>query len=67
MRIVRDEGDERQRRVDLMVDEFRRAQSRRLAKPATVTGGAQVVEFQRDASAHAASRVNGGSTYFTLV
>ena len=52
MNIVRDDGDERQRRIELMVDEFRRAQSRRLAKAATVKGGAQVMEFQRDVHAH---------------
>ena len=49
MSIICDDGDERQRRVDLMIDEFRQAQSRRLAKAATVKSGAQVVEFQRDA------------------
>jgi len=32
MSIVRDDCDERQTRVDQMIDEFRRAQSRRLAK-----------------------------------
>lgn len=31
MSIVRDEGDERQTRVDRMIDEFRKAQSRRAA------------------------------------
>jgi hypothetical protein len=35
MSIVRDDGDERQTRVDRMIEEFRKAQSRRLAKAVT--------------------------------
>ena len=45
MSIVRDDCDERQTRVDLMIDEFRKAQSRRLAKATTVEGDDQVAEF----------------------
>ena len=45
MSIVRDDCDERQTRVDLMIDEFRKAQSRRLAKATTVKGDDQVAEF----------------------
>jgi hypothetical protein len=54
MSIVRDESDERQTRVDRMIDEFRTAQSRRLAKATTVKGDEQVVKSQRDAQAQAA-------------
>jgi hypothetical protein len=54
MSIVRDDCDERQPRVDRMIDEFRKAQSRRLAKAPTVKGDDQVVELQRDAHAQAA-------------
>ena len=50
MSIVRDDRDERQIRVDRMVEEFRKAQSRRLAKAITVKGDDHVVELQRDAS-----------------
>ena len=46
MSIVRDDGDERQIRVDRMVEEFRKARSRRLAKAITVKGD----ELQGDAS-----------------
>jgi hypothetical protein len=46
MSIVRDDGDERQIRVDRMVEEFRKAQSRRLAEAITVKGD----ELQEDAS-----------------
>ena len=45
MSIVRDDGDERQTPVDLMIDEFRKAQSRRLAKATTVKVDGQVAEF----------------------
>ncbi|HEU4891244.1 MAG TPA: hypothetical protein VFT47_06815 [Vicinamibacterales bacterium] len=48
MNILRDEDDERQTRVDRMIDEFRKAQSRRLARAATVNGDDQAVE-SRDA------------------
>jgi hypothetical protein len=54
MSIVRDDCDERQARVDQMIDEFRKAQSRRLAKTPTVKGDDQVVEPQRDAHAQMA-------------
>jgi hypothetical protein len=54
MSTVRDDGDERQTRVDRMIDEFRKAQSRRLAKATTVKGDDQTVELQRDAHAQAA-------------
>ena len=48
MSIVRDDRDERETRVDRMVDELRNAQSRRLAKAAPVKGGDQVVELVDD-------------------
>jgi hypothetical protein len=54
MIIVRDECDERQTRVDRMIDEFRTAQSRRLAKATSVKGDDRAVELQRDADAQAA-------------
>lgn len=57
MSIVRDECDERQRRVDGMIDEFRKAQSRR-AKATSGKGGDQAVELQRDADARAAVAVS---------
>ena len=57
MSIAGDEGDERQTRVDRMVEEFREAQSRRLAKAAVVKDGGRVVEFQRDADADAEAAV----------
>jgi hypothetical protein len=53
MSIVRDDYDERQTRVDRMIDEFRKAQSRRLAATAA-NGDDQVVESQRDGQAQAA-------------
>ena len=52
MGTVRDDCDERQTRVDL-IEEFRKAQSRRLAKARTVNGGDQGVELQRNAHAEA--------------
>ena len=51
MSIVRDDCDERQARVDRMIDEFRNAQSRRLAAATTMKGNDQKVERQRDALA----------------
>jgi hypothetical protein len=45
MSIVRDNCDERQTRVDLMIDEFRKAQSRRLATATTLKDDDQVAEF----------------------
>ena len=53
MNILRDEDDERQTRVDRMLDEFRKAQSRRLARAATVKGDNPVVESQREVQAPA--------------
>ena len=55
MSIVRDDCDERLRRVDRMIDEFRRAQSRRLAKTPPVKGDDQAVELPRDADTQAAA------------
>ena len=48
MDIVRDDCDERQTRVDRMIEEFRKAQSRRLAKATTVKADDHVVELQRE-------------------
>jgi hypothetical protein len=55
MSIVRDESDERQTHVDRMIEEFREAQSRRLAKAATVKDGGRVVEFEREFDTQAAA------------
>jgi hypothetical protein len=54
MSIFRDECDERQTRVGRMIDEFRTAQSRRLAKATSVKGNDRAVELQHDAHAQAA-------------
>ena len=54
MSIDRDDCDERQTRVDRMIDEFRKAQSRRLATVTIMKGNDQKVEWQRDALAQAA-------------
>ena len=54
MSIFRDECDDRQTRVGRMIDEFRTAQSRRLAKATGVTGDDRAVELQRDADVQAA-------------
>ena len=63
MNIDRDDCDERQTRVDWMIEEFRTAQSRRLAKAAAVKGGGgHVVQLQRDAHTQAA---DAGSTATT--
>ena len=59
MSIDRDDSDERQIRVDRMIDEFREAQSRRRAKATAVKGDEHPVESQRDARAQA---VVAGST-----
>jgi hypothetical protein len=56
MSIVRDDGDEHQKRVDRMVEEFRKAQSRRLAKAITVKRDDRVVERLGDASRVAVDR-----------
>jgi hypothetical protein len=55
MSIVRDDGDECQAPVERMIEEFRKAQSRRLAKAAAVKDGGQVVKCQRDVDALAAA------------
>jgi hypothetical protein len=49
MGIVRDDCDERQLRVDRMVDELRKAQSRP-SKATTVKGDDHVVQFHGDSS-----------------
>lgn len=54
MSIVRDDCEERQTRVDRMIEEFRKAQARRLATVTTVKGNDQKVELQRDALARSA-------------
>jgi translation initiation factor 1 (eIF-1/SUI1) len=54
MSIVRDDCDDRQIRVDRMIEEFRKAQSRRLARATTVKGDDHVVELQGDASGQVA-------------
>ena len=54
MSIVCDDCDERRISVDCMIEEFRKVQSRRLAKAAAVKSGDQVVELQRHAHAQAA-------------
>ena len=59
MSIVRDDRNECQARVERMIGEFRKAQSRRLAKAAALKDGGQVVTFQRDVDAQAAA---AGST-----
>lgn len=56
MSIVRDDGVEWQARVERMIEEFRKAHSRRLAQAAAVKDGGQVVEFQGDVDAQAAAR-----------
>lgn len=57
MSTVRDDCDERQKRVDRMIDEFREAQSRRRARATVVRGDDHVVESQRDADPQAAVAV----------
>jgi hypothetical protein len=59
MSIVRDDGDECQTRVERMIEEFRKAQSRRLARAAAVKDGGQLAESQRDVDAQPAA---AGST-----
>jgi hypothetical protein len=54
MTIVPDDCDERQTRVDQMIDEFRQAQSRRLAQATPVKRDDHVVESQREAQTHTA-------------
>ena len=59
MSIVRDDCDERQIRVDRMIDEFHKAQSRRRAKATAVKDNDRAVEPQNDAHAQTAG---AGST-----
>jgi len=49
MSIVRGDCDERQTGADQMIHQFRKAQSRRLAKAPIVKGDDHVVELQRGA------------------
>jgi hypothetical protein len=51
---VRDECDDRQTRVGRMIDEFRTAQSRRLARATSLKRDARPVELPPDAHAQAA-------------
>jgi len=67
MTIVRDESDERQTRVDRMIEEFRKAQSRRLAEAAAVKDGGPAVEFPHDVANQAAARSPAATRTFTLV
>ena len=55
MSIDADDYDDRQTRVDRMIDEFRKAQSRRVAKASALNGDDQGVESQRDADTQAAA------------
>jgi hypothetical protein len=48
MNTLLDDRDERQTRVDRMIDEFREAQSRRLARSNTIKRGDDVAESKRD-------------------
>jgi hypothetical protein len=59
MSIIRDDCAEHQIRVDRMIDEFRKAQSRRRARATVVRGDEHLVESQRDAHSKAAG---AGST-----
>ena len=65
MSIVRDDGDERQTRVDQMIDQFRKAQSRRLAKATTVKADDQVVKLQRECARPSGGRPVNSYTDFT--
>ena len=59
MSVIRDDCEEREARVDRMIDTFRKAQTRRLATATSVNGDNQVVASRRDAHAEAAG---GGAT-----
>jgi hypothetical protein len=59
MSMVRDDGVKSQTRVERMIEEFRKAQSRRLAKAAAVKDGGQVMESQSVVDAQSAT---AGST-----
>ena len=65
MIIVRDDCDERQARVDQMIDQFRKAQSRRRAKATTVKGDDHVVELPRDCPRPGGGRPVNSYTDFT--
>jgi hypothetical protein len=65
MSIVGDDCDERQTRVDQMIDEFRKAQSRRLAKASTLEADDQVVELQRECPRPGGGLVHSSYTDFT--
>ena len=65
MSIVRDNCDEREIRVDRMFDEFRKAQSRRLAKATTVKADDRVVELQRECPRPGGGRPVNSYTDFT--
>ena len=65
MSIIRDDCDERQTRVDQMIDQFRKAQSRRLAKATTVKADDQVVELPRECPRPAGGRPVNSYTDFT--
>ena len=66
MSIVRDDCDDRQTRVDQMIDQFRKAQSRRRAKATTVKADDQVVELPRECPQPGGGRpVNSSYTDFT--
>ena len=54
----RDDRDERQIRVDRMIDEFRKAQARRLSRMAAGTGEGQVVDMPREAESDTAVAVS---------
>jgi hypothetical protein len=60
MSIIRDDCAEHQIRVDRMIDEFRKAQSRRRARATAVKGDEQVVESQRDP--HRQAAIAGSTT-----
>ena len=54
MSIIRDDCDERQTRVDRMIDEFHKAKSRRLTRATIVNSDDQRMKSLRDARAQAA-------------
>ena len=62
MSIVRDDCNERQMRVDQMIDQFRKAQTRRLAKVTAVEGEVQALESRHDADGQAAVATSTATT-----
>ena len=54
MSIVRDNGDECPTRVERMIEEFRNARARRLARVPAVSDGVKVMDSQNDAPAQTA-------------